>query len=616
MSIKVKLACITGLLVTSLFIMLFLNTYTTNVIRDLSSAVETTGEIKNDIAALRRSEQDYLRLRDDKFVTEHGKLHAKLTKELDLLTNIFNEHGISITTLHALRSSLKNNSSNFKSLISQQKKIGYHPKDGLYGDLRKAAHGIESQVKTLAPQLLITLLQLRRNEKDFMLRDDLKYVKKFENNIQVLRDQFSQDGISDTSLLEQYNQHFLGLVNAVEIMGLTPEQGIKGQLKQYNDNTQRTLTTMLNGSTAELNAVTNNMRMLQYGLFIVIFILVIGASLLLSRSILNPITALRNVMVAIGNANDLTLRASESGNDEIADTAHHFNTVVAKFEVIISDVNTSIDTLNDATRQLMNNISVSHQGVEAQVNETNEAANTVDKMLSTINEIAQNTTLAATKAESTNQSALDGQSGVLATIKEIEQLSQNLTRSEEEVRELVQDSQNIGSVLDVIRSIAEQTNLLALNAAIEAARAGEQGRGFAVVADEVRTLASRTQESTAEIETIISKLQSRTHHMVTLINDCLKQGTQSAHQAGSAGEMLEAITGNISSIKEMTTVIAESIEAQSAGVEAVNQHVNTIRNETERASDSSQQNSHMSEQLQQQATALHSSVKTFTISAS
>ena len=254
------------------------------------------------------------------------------------------------------------------------------------------------------------------------------------------------------------------------------------------------------------------------------------------------------------------------------------------------------------------------KGAQSQLVETDMVASAVNQMIATIDGITTNTTDAATKAQATNQSALQGQAGVTETIAQIDLLSSNLSLSEREVAMLVDDSQNIGSVLDVIRSIAEQTNLLALNAAIEAARAGEQGRGFAVVADEVRTLASRTQESTSEIEKIITQLQSRTQNMVRLIADCLVQGEQSSKKAGAAGAMLSEITSNVTMITDMTSTIATAIEEQAVGVAAVNKHVVSIRDVANQASDSSNLNTKMSEQLSVQAQELHHAVKLFKVS--
>ncbi|NRA54741.1 MAG: methyl-accepting chemotaxis protein [Gammaproteobacteria bacterium] len=372
---------------------------------------------------------------------------------------------------------------------------------------------------------------------------------------------------------------------------------------------------MVTSTKLQLDSTKSYMSALLYVFFCLVFTVAIFGSVLISRSILRPVNALRNVMVAIGSTKDLTLRANEQGQDELAQMSHHFNAMVNQFEGIISEVNRSVVELNNATEQLSNNITDSHQGVETQLIESDSVATAVTQMVATIDGISINTGDAKNKAEATSQSAQMGQLGVSDTISQIDLLSANLSRSETEVAKLVIDSQNIGSVLDVIRSIAEQANLLALNAAIEAARAGEQGRGFAVVADEVRTLASRTQDSTSEIETIITQLQARTQNMVGLIADCLSQGQQSSQKAGAAGKMLTEITNNVTQITDMTSTIANAITEQGVGVAAVNNHIVSIREVASKASGSSRKNSKMSENLLLQAQALHQSVKLFKVSA-
>ncbi len=213
--------------------------------------------------------------------------------------------------------------------------------------------------------------------------------------------------------------------------------------------------------------------------------------------------------------------------------------------------------------------------------QTDLVATAVTEMVATVDEIATNTREAAHKAELTNTNADKGKVGVGQTIAQIGQLSDKLLDSENVVKELEKESITIASVLDVIRGIAEQTNLLALNAAIEAARAGEQGRGFAVVADEVRTLASRTQDSTQEIETIIGLLQKRTQQIVTLMAQCRNQGEESAEQANSTGVMLDQITQDVALIMDMNSAIATAIQEQSTVASEVNQHVVMIRDVTE-----------------------------------
>jgi len=349
----------------------------------------------------------------------------------------------------------------------------------------------------------------------------------------------------------------------------------------------------------------------------VVLIIIIGGTVFLStyisRGIINTVTEMRDLMKKVSSTNDLTLRAELKGNDELTEMAKVFNEMLATFRHLIVECNQSVETVNVATQSLAENISVANEGVDTQMQQTDLVATAVTEMVATVDEIAKNTEDAANKAQLTTENAERGKDGVSSTIEQISVLSSTLEESEHIVSELAKDSHTIGSVLDVIRGIAEQTNLLALNAAIEAARAGEQGRGFAVVADEVRTLASRTQDSTQEIEGIISSLQTRTKEIVDHMGTCRKQGDDSAEQASSAGKMLEEITSDVSLIMDMNTAIATAIQEQSSVASEVNEHVVMIRDVTEQAADSAKQNEHMSEELSQQAKVLHSEVSRFKV---
>ncbi|MCI2284511.1 methyl-accepting chemotaxis protein [Colwellia sp. MSW7] len=318
-------------------------------------------------------------------------------------------------------------------------------------------------------------------------------------------------------------------------------------------------------------------------------------------------------MNEVANTKDLSIVAESSSNDEIANMADVFNRMIASFRNLIIEVNHSVDTVNVATQNLSENIHKANKGVDSQIQQTDLVATAVTEMVATVDEIAQNTQAAADKADITNQNSLKGKGGVDATVGKIAELSANLLDSENVVHELEKDSDTIGTVLDVIRAIADQTNLLALNAAIEAARAGEQGRGFAVVADEVRTLASRTQESTREIETIISSLQSRTKEIVAHIATCRTQGQDSADQAATAGSMLEEITQDVSTIMDMNTTIATAIQEQSTVASEVNKYVIMIRDVAEEAGQAAKQNAQMSKELSQQAEVLNKEVNQFKV---
>jgi methyl-accepting chemotaxis protein len=202
---------------------------------------------------------------------------------------------------------------------------------------------------------------------------------------------------------------------------------------------------------------------------------------------------------------------------------------------------------------------------------------------------------------------------VTASIHSIEELAKEIGNASNVITNLEQDSENIGSVLDVIRGIAEQTNLLALNAAIEAARAGEQGRGFAVVADEVRTLASRTQQSTQEIQTMIERLQQGAHNAVDVMKASQSRTTDTVGHANKAGEALNSISNYVGDINDMNLQIASAAEQQSAVAEEINQNVVRITDIAQHTSDSMQEIASSSNDLAQLSSNLDTLVSNFKV---
>jgi len=610
MSIKYKLMLSTGLLVVSLLVLLGLRDYTALSINGLTKGVELSGQIEVGILQLRRDEKDFLARKDLKYFEKHKKNRKIVLQTIKDLEDIFLDYDIPIQDLERLLEKVNQYDEHFSALVDEQKIIGLTPKTGLYGELREASHSLEKVFKGQSDNQLVSLLQLRRAEKDFMLRLDRKYATKFDSFYQPLAAAVA-DNTEAAGLLKTYRSKFMALIDAHVILGLSPTEGLLGKMRKAVHQTLEVLDKVVIDSKQQVTSTTDSMGFVFHVLFLAILVIVVIPSILIGRSIVEPINALRDLMFTISKHHVLSLRADDKGNDEISQMASEFNVMLEQFSKIISEVNSSVTTLNGTTSSLLSNINNSNVGMESQLHETGMVATSMSEMSITIDEIAKNTSDTALKAKETNKSAIDGQAGVNDTIDQIEELSVNLKQSEEQASILVNDSENIGSVLDVIRSIADQTNLLALNAAIEAARAGEQGRGFAVVADEVRTLASRTQESTTEIEAIVHKLQSRTQSMVELIGSCLVKGETSAEKAGAAGVMLEAITEHTRVITDMTNSIAAAIEEQSAVATEVNKHVTSIRSITNQTSESSQENAIMSENLSDQANSLHGTVEMY-----
>jgi methyl-accepting chemotaxis protein len=248
-----------------------------------------------------------------------------------------------------------------------------------------------------------------------------------------------------------------------------------------------------------------------------------------------------------------------------------------------------------------------------QQSETSQVVTAMNEMTATVQEVARHATEAAAAASNADHASVDGKKVVLSTMNAIEALSSEVHSAANVISQLEKDSENIGTVLDVIKGIAEQTNLLALNAAIEAARAGEQGRGFAVVADEVRTLASRTQQSTQEIQTMIENLQVGAQSAVKVMDESRAKAEDSVSQAAKAGGSLEEITHSVSQINDMNTQIATAAEEQSAVAEEINRNIVNISEIVDRTADGANQTSIASEELASLAAQLQQLVNQFKV---
>ncbi len=274
---------------------------------------------------------------------------------------------------------------------------------------------------------------------------------------------------------------------------------------------------------------------------------------------------------------DLTPRCKLEGLDEFARLATEFTKARRNFLQLVDAVAASSATIASAAEDLSTVTSQSKAGMNRQSAETERVAEAIGAMSASVNEVAQKAQRAAEAATEADKESQQGFQVVRATSQAIEELAGEVMQTSEALVNLKADSLNIGTVLDVIRGIAEQTNLLALNAAIEAARAGEQGRGFAVVADEVRSLASRTQQSTREIQTMIERLQNGANIAVEVMQSGLSKAQGSVQQAQRAGRSLESITAMVDTIRSMNVQIAAAARQQQQNAQHISSSVDNIR---------------------------------------
>ena len=333
--------------------------------------------------------------------------------------------------------------------------------------------------------------------------------------------------------------------------------------------------------------------------------------LMIRRRLLELNARFKNISEGEG---DLRQRVVVHGtNDGIDRLGRHFNKFLDKIHATMRQVAEDAEQLARASANVLEISHLSTANVTRQHSETDQVATAMNEMTATAAEVARNAASAAEAARHAEDEAQQGTKIVQNTIQAINSLSTEVSSANEVIKKLKADSEQIGKVLDVIRSIAEQTNLLALNAAIEAARAGEQGRGFAVVADEVRTLASRTQQSTAEIQKMIEILQSGAIDSVRVMEAGKIRAEEGAAQAAKAGAALERITRAVATINQMNTQIASAAHEQSAVSHEIDNNVNNISQAATTTADGAQKTVVESQELARLAKHLQDLIKQYKV---
>jgi len=348
------------------------------------------------------------------------------------------------------------------------------------------------------------------------------------------------------------------------------------------------------------------------GLALLLVAMLVGLSFVIARSILTPLNqttdALENISQGDG---DLTCQLPDDGKDEVTRLVKAFNTFAYKIKKTVIKVEEACHSLEGSSQELTSVAQRNNEQLNQQSLETQQVATAVTEMSATVHEIAGGAERAAASAKDADREAGNSMRVMANTTESIDSLASDIEGAASVINQLEQESQEIGAVLDVIRGIAEQTNLLALNAAIEAARAGEQGRGFAVVADEVRTLASRTQQSTEEINDMIERLQKGSQRAVQAMAQGNEKSRSTLEVVSEASTSVENIVAAINQISDMNMQIASAAEQQSAVAKEIDQSVVRIASLAEESSSAGDQVAASSENLSELGQQLNSLIANF-----
>ncbi len=348
-----------------------------------------------------------------------------------------------------------------------------------------------------------------------------------------------------------------------------------------------------------------------WGIMVASVVISLALGTFLARSITNPIRRLTSVITDIEKNSDLSRRINYQGRNEIGDIGIAFNSMLDKFHNIIRQLARSAELLSHSSEESAKVSETTSQSAQHLREETDMVATATNQMAVTVKGINDNTEDAVKQAAEAQDACRSGQKIVANTMSAIESLTGQINDSSGAVQALAKATDTIGSVLDVIRGIAEQTNLLALNAAIEAARAGEQGRGFAVVADEVRTLASKTGDSTEEIQKMIEQLQAGAASAAKQMQLSSESATQTMQQAATTTDSIEGILHSVSAINETNQHIAHATEEQTMAAESIDQSIIRISQLTNDVTAAAEHTFEASEQLSRMVDEIHNLVVQF-----
>ena len=587
---------------------------------DLAEARLTISEIDAGMLRLRRNEKDFMARKDEKYIARFAASYATLRADVDRLGELLDAHGVDSAQVGLLRDVFDSYQTTFLGVAATIKEIGLDHESGLYGALRRAVHTAEGILEQRDQvRLTADMLMLRRREKDFMLRFDLKYVDKFEKDYGVFMQHLDDSALGAgaraevSEAMQRYRRDFLALVDGFKQLGLSSDEGRHGAMRAIIHQSESLLQDFEDRTRSLIDDRALRLVTLQYLVGALLVVLVLGMIGLLIKSILSPIRTMAHLMLETSENWDLRASACEQVPAEIGDMARSFNAMMAAFRDTVRKVKTSSESLNESAAQMAEVTLAMDHGVKRQQLETSQLAGAMDEMSNAVQEVAGNAATAAEAAVSADEAGKQGLDVITRAQQGVSALADEFSDTAKIVSELSVESENIGTVLNVIRGIAEQTNLLALNAAIEAARAGEQGRGFAVVADEVRTLAQRSQESTEEIQTIVERLQQTAESAVDAMARSQEGTARNVEQSHEAATMLNSIIEAITRIKDMNLSIATASEQQAAVSTEINKSVKNIDDVTNETAQNSQRTMRAGEAINEISTGMRELVGAFKV---
>ncbi|GMQ48831.1 methyl-accepting chemotaxis protein [Vibrio sp. 10N] len=544
MKIKHQLLLLGSLSLLAILAVLGTSTYFARTTDNLSNAVTQLGQLEVTLLNLRRNEKDFLLRKDEKYLTKFNENAARFIEQKRALEQTLTASNVSLP--NQLDQELSDYRKTFSNLVAAYKTLGLTATDGVIGQFKRELN------KQQTNGLSLSLVEL---ERAVVSGSELSIAQTGFTTL----DRLSQEVLAQRSVIGfKYNQGLLGETRS-------RSHSIESDFEAFNH-------TVHNALDKALATLTTIKWLISGGLIFAIVSLI----LVILRSISKDVDALQSTITDIARNNDLSQHVPAEGKNEIASIGRAVNTLLDSFRALVTDTQQQSSQLKHSSSNMSSELQHVVEQFHSQSDHTNSMAAAVQQMVTTIDEISQTTHKAADVVNQAADNSQQSRTFVDDTVSNIQSLSAVLAESNDEIRSLSEHVGKIGGAVHIIQDIAEQTNLLALNAAIEAARAGEQGRGFAVVADEVRALASRTHQSTEEITNLVSAIQSQMTTVVDDIEQCNTQGAATLSASAKLDTALQQISSDMSEIQANSEQIAAAIEEQGIVMNQVGESITEL----------------------------------------
>ncbi|EGA70759.1 methyl-accepting chemotaxis protein [Vibrio sinaloensis DSM 21326] len=583
MNIKNKLYSLGAVAILGVVSLLLSTSHFAQTTYQLNQASLLVAKLEIRLLNLRRNEKDFLLRKDMKYLDRfNGNMDKFLATEAQL-ANILTEYDLPSSS--QLRTDIIDYQNGFTALVNAFNQHGLKDEDKLLGQYNKALNDIRDSL------------------------DSDQLVKLFAFNSKVQQGQLDTELVpsSATTLVSSAK----ALIEQKVRIGLKYNVGLLGDTRALSHTVEEQFKSFASELESQADATKAQLANFKVAVSILVVVIILAFIWQISRSINNQVASLLSIIQEIARSNNVSLRAQLDGNNELAAIGNYFNRLLDKLEQLISGTQSKSADLSQSTANMHDELQSVIEQFNTQADHTSTMATSVQEMVSTINEISESTAVAVEGVQQASVNAENGRKVVKTTVENISQLSNTLGSSQQSIGSLNNHVDKIGDAVNIIQEIAEQTNLLALNAAIEAARAGEQGRGFAVVADEVRALASRTHQSTEEITKVVTDIQSQMSAVVTDIDQCNEQGQATLAASDTLDASLTQIIDDMTNIQANSERIASAIEEQGIVMNQVSDSITELNTISENNMNSAQQCLNEVDRVSAQATEMDHEVAEF-----